>query len=347
MLGRPAFVEPLVRTGLDFYDKSGRILAVWCCTPEFYGPEAVVIQRIMLSRGVYDGLQDECPWWVAKQMLGHAEVFDSMLANVLPDFYQWPLTKRVSLLDNWVGADIRLVGRFLHRDGRLRINDLRRPMPGYRLPFRKIETILDLLTAIYFTTRCHHWHRNSDNKEEYVSIKGLWNHTRRYFRDILAMADYNDLSPPHHDGAKTLLYKAMGSVRRRISYQGIYQDAWTFNTREHRGARRDVQCIVREWLEDLQTGGKDLVVYGRAEHASFLRHGPSRWYRLPGCNWSGFTFGPRPEDWNLMWEWDPDVEGLVGDFWQLVENPLLVVPGSWVDDDDGYQSDHDVDDFCW
>ncbi|KAK3396273.1 hypothetical protein B0T20DRAFT_417304 [Sordaria brevicollis] len=44
---------------------------------------------------------------------------------------------------------------------------------------------------------------------------------------------------------------------------------------------------------------------------------------------TGFTHGPRPEDWEIFW--DPSVEDYVEDFWRMIENPPLAIPGSWVD----------------
>lgn len=49
-----------------------------------------------------------------------------------------------------------------------------------------------------------------------------------------------------------------------------------------------------------------------------------------------------------MWEWDPDVERYVGDFWRWIEDPPLAIPGSWIDadseDEDEYEDDYEDED---
>ncbi|RYP89920.1 hypothetical protein DL770_003941 [Monosporascus sp. CRB-9-2] len=41
----------------------------------------------------------------------------------------------------------------------------------------------------------------------------------------------------------------------------------------------------------------------------------------------GYKYGPEPEDWDVYWS-EPTDE-FAGDFWELVENPPLQVPGAW------------------
>ncbi len=45
----------------------------------------------------------------------------------------------------------------------------------------------------------------------------------------------------------------------------------------------------------------------------------------------GFEYGAKPTDWSF--EWDLEVEEIAGEFWQAVENPVLQVPGAWVEED--------------
>lgn len=45
---------------------------------------------------------------------------------------------------------------------------------------------------------------------------------------------------------------------------------------------------------------------------------------------ASFKYGPRPEDWHLIWGVDSDE--FAGEFWDLIENPPLRIPGGWVDD---------------
>lgn len=42
-------------------------------------------------------------------------------------------------------------------------------------------------------------------------------------------------------------------------------------------------------------------------------------------------FGPEPEDW--YFELDFYYEDYVGDFWKLLENSHLLMPGAWIEDE--------------
>ena len=120
------------------------------------------------------------------------------------------------------------------------------------------------------------------------------------------------------------------------------------------------------WLLCLWRCGVDLEKYGALEQDIFLRHTRAhldkfRWsygynadkfskapadrgdiqneqaharpvpiYSL-GPRLKGFKYGPRPEDWSLIW--DMEWEELVGDFWKMVEDRTVEMPGAWVDDD--------------
>ncbi|AEO64196.1 uncharacterized protein THITE_2110076 [Thermothielavioides terrestris NRRL 8126] len=354
---RPEFIEPLLRIGLDFYANPRNALDAYLLTENYYGPKAVLIHQAMLSHGVYDEADADTSWWAILRMLGNPQVFDSMLANVFPDLYQWPLDSRLSRLSEIVivrDTNIRLIGRFLHPDGRFRLSDLRRRVPWYSQLFRPTHTVFDMLAAIYFKKSYDAQWRQTTYDRDMID---LWNETRIAFRDIAATADYCDLCSVRSKNGRTVLWREMDWIIRRLCQRSYFWEALVSNLRRYRIAKLEIHQIVhqilRHWLEDLQAGGKDLEVYGRAELAAFRRHGPLRWSKLPECKWSGFTFGSRPEEWSLTWEWDPDVEGLVGDFWawteKLVgdsgvwtEDPPLHVPGSWVDD-----VDDDFEDRWW
>ncbi|KAJ4148267.1 hypothetical protein LMH87_002746 [Akanthomyces muscarius] len=47
------------------------------------------------------------------------------------------------------------------------------------------------------------------------------------------------------------------------------------------------------------------------------------------CSLAAFSYGPEPKDWKFTWElqW----EEMVGQFWELIDNPPLKLPGAWVD----------------
>ncbi|KAH8587979.1 hypothetical protein B0O99DRAFT_747158 [Bisporella sp. PMI_857] len=119
---------------------------------------------------------------------------------------------------------------------------------------------------------------------------------------------------------------------------------------------KSINRRLKLWLEDLHACGVDLQKYGYREKKIFLgnewfRH---RWFGIRSFIYAkpdpsletafdnvkvkliGFDIGPRPEDW--VFHWDMDAERYAGQFWDLIENPPIQVPGSWVDDDCLYHS---------
>ncbi|KAF3069744.1 hypothetical protein GL218_07876 [Daldinia childiae] len=90
---------------------------------------------------------------------------------------------------------------------------------------------------------------------------------------------------------------------------------------------------VRVWLEALEQAGIDLEAYGRREHEIFVE----RKYEFYTAYYRemrpiGFKFGPKPEDWEFYF-YEP-IDDYFSEFWKLIEDPPIRVPGSWVDDDD-------------
>lgn len=93
-----------------------------------------------------------------------------------------------------------------------------------------------------------------------------------------------------------------------------------------------------------RSSGTDLGEYGRYEYASFRTDGwlrTWRWSQLEpggenacakGPQLESFCFGPRTDD--QVFIWDPALEELAGDFWEMIDDSLHLVPGAWVDDED-------------
>ncbi|KAF4813452.1 hypothetical protein CGCSCA5_v008440 [Colletotrichum siamense] len=115
-------------------------------------------------------------------------------------------------------------------------------------------------------------------------------------------------------------------------------------SRELRWKLQGVSRAMRFWLEDVQSAGVDLMEYGRHELATYLDSScPLRHRRgsrlMPGffmhdfhnMKLASFEYGPHPEDWYLVW--DTDAYEFAGEFWDLIENPPLRIPGGWLDDD--------------
>ena len=307
----------------------------------------MALHQLSLSQGVYDKMKESGGAWVIQRMLGAPQVFDSMVANIFPDFYQWPLEHRTRLLTcPWRFKDSRskIVRRLFRPHGGFHPDDLL-----HRLP-ETGQTIFQWATESYY----HRWmpiytgpiwRDHQINLFDTVYLKEVMG----LIHDIVAVSQYSDLSATGERGRTTALLEGIRSSTEEATRFWIYSGQ-AYNAHEHRLTKRYAQQLVKDWLEVLRVGGKDLEVFGQAELTILLRHrssGSPHWStKRARYGWKGFTIGPRPEDWHLIWEWNPDVEGFVGDFWEWVENPPLAMPGSWVDDgddDSDWSSDEDED----
>ena len=91
---------------------------------------AIGAHRLMLSRGVYDDIsmapdsliESRIEELALSLMAGSVELFNFFHTQVFPDFYQWPLDRRISLLAGLRSSsyDRKAVGQFCHPDGHYR-----------------------------------------------------------------------------------------------------------------------------------------------------------------------------------------------------------------------------------
>ncbi|KAK4042343.1 hypothetical protein C8A01DRAFT_13999 [Parachaetomium inaequale] len=349
VMHRLDFVEPLVRMGLDLSRED--IMGAPAFFYRIYSasggkPHGAALHRLLSSEGIYVDWTDGM---AARQMLCNGQIFDWFLANVFHDFYQWPLERRLSMLGfayDSTALDHEVASKIFHHDGRFRLDDLRRQMPSTG------ETVLEWLVKRYFET-WKEW-------QLFACLDWSWIQMRLVIRDVAALVENGDLSAVSVRTGKTALLD--GIIRSLgTKFQWTFRSE-AYNSRQHRMWKHTVvQQSVKAWVEDLEAAGRDLEAYGEAERAAYIFHdtlyseprsrevlldfGHENYYRA-GCRWSGFTFGPRPKDWSLIWEWDPDVGALAGEFWASIEDPPLAVPGAWVDDDEEYDEDeYDEDEY--
>ncbi|KAF9876749.1 hypothetical protein CkaCkLH20_05595 [Colletotrichum karsti] len=109
-----------------------------------------------------------------------------------------------------------------------------------------------------------------------------------------------------------------------------------------------LQGTLRSWLSELNECGIDLLKYGMREKEVFAssqgtfdadsvaRH--QRWMKNEWCRpelrsvsirLTALTYGSEITDWRVWWA--PEYEVLAAEFWEAVDNPPEIMPGSWLD----------------
>lgn len=95
------------------------------------------------------------------------------------------------------------------------------------------------------------------------------------------------------------------------------------------------QIAVQFWLKQLEVVGVDLNGYGKAEE--YMWEGgttqrefnvwniPEQGFELQGM--IGFAYGSSPENWYIWLSEETD--SFVGEFWDMIERPVEVMPGAW------------------
>ncbi|KAJ5546625.1 hypothetical protein N7494_004210 [Penicillium frequentans] len=98
---------------------------------------------------------------------------------------------------------------------------------------------------------------------------------------------------------------------------------------------------IQVWLHELKSAGIDLIRYGETEKRLWAEG--TLWREIDGWNIAeqasdmqrviGFSYGSSPEDWN-MWLAEAS-DDFVGQFWEIIERPVEVMPGAWPDKERG------------
>ncbi|KAJ5316921.1 hypothetical protein N7508_001429 [Penicillium antarcticum] len=95
------------------------------------------------------------------------------------------------------------------------------------------------------------------------------------------------------------------------------------------------QIAVQVWLKQLEVVGVDLNRYGKAEEYMWkggitqrefdVWNIPEQGFELQGM--IGFTYGSSPGNWYIWLSEESD--SFVGEFWDMIERPVEVMPGAW------------------
>lgn len=87
----------------------------------------------------------------------------------------------------------------------------------------------------------------------------------------------------------------------------------------------EFDLLLQAWSRMLAACGADLMAYGASETATRCTY--RNWTGRPKI--LGFTYGPQPADWHFLFP--VKREHYIGQFWRMVEEPQLDIPGAWIE----------------
>ena len=95
------------------------------------------------------------------------------------------------------------------------------------------------------------------------------------------------------------------------------------------------QIAIQVWLKQLKVVGVNLNRYGKAEECIWKMGVTQREFsvwNIPEQEFElqriiGFAYGSSPENWYVWLSEESD--SFVGEFWDMIERPIEVMPGSW------------------
>lgn len=242
--------------------------------------------------------------------------FETFQPAMQPDFYASPLPERARTYLSTV-RDANLFRKILHRDGVIRKEDV-------------VELVSSNVNVLSIAARCF-----------VSSYLGPFNTSEwgRLMRELILLTDdHSAYSKDYKFTDKT--GRGFSVNQGTVLWACVYSigaEEYIFHWLQRRNEPIDKYIRIRifRWLKWLQECNVDLLGYGQREHeiifgGAHKRH-EIRVLRTGSWMWTGFSWGPNPEDWTF--HLDRVVERFAGDFWHMVDNPDLRVPGAWIDDD--------------
>lgn len=299
-------------------------------TPLYYicrladDPKTVVIlYRFLLSKGTLNTVIDTLflpGYRNTKKSSLHRHIwripslFELVVDELVPDFYQ-SLESRFSGVI-WQYVDPSVLLKILQHKSLLSSADFRKQLP------ESFESSLHNFSKVYFQNAALHAAIKCDALESW-RVLARWIFSGIHVRDLC------------RTGEEIWEYNTPLIC-------GLINCSWSA-ARSSQHTRRQLSVALEIWLEDLQACGTDLEEYGRCELAlfqddawlrdwrwSYLELGPEC-ANAKGPQLESFSFGPQPGDW--VFRWDDAVEEFVREFWELVDDTTLPIPGAWVDDE--------------
>lgn len=250
------------------------------------------------------------PIWRVHGLLG------LLVKSSVPHYYQMPAAFRFGGL-SWFGLNPKILLDVLQHDTTI-------SPEAFRTQFCSASSQASLW---YFSYRCL-WYMVSEQLGYPI---GDWRLLTRWLFSMSPAPDIPCVASP-----RSLFSDRVGL------FDAAYFASRNFRQGPFHKLHRRLLESVRAWVEDLGIAGVDLEKYGKLQWEIYTskpwlmdrrwsssESRPEVW--ASGPKLASFTYGPRPEDWNFVW--DHATEEFAGNFWELIEDMPPPVPGGWVDYD--------------
>jgi hypothetical protein len=277
-------------------------------------------------------VQDRLGWSALGAYRGPVEGFRLLLQQCKPPYHELPPLERLNIAANIATGfwdNTPELTRMALRPGDLEQAARPRPMheelDGTECLLRNVAKVIGLSHAAGKAERGSSSSLVSNRKAHASRALNQW---REFFRDFVKAG----IDLHHSCSSKRIFYTPLGwALQRAIA--------------EIRRPRVDVlDVLLVSWLADLTACGVDLLQYGETEKLVHDQGVVCKDFK-PVCSWIeevdyeeyyvatrrliSFSYGPRPGDWK-MW-WSESTDGFAGEYWAMVEYPIEMMPGSWVE----------------
>ncbi|KAL6411533.1 Ankyrin repeat-containing domain protein [Ilyonectria robusta] len=265
-----------------------------------------------------------------------------VLPHISPDHYTSSTCERLTSVHLYGSHPISL-RLFLQPDGIIVANDVRE-LQQEAISLAVLVALLSTAQTRKQTPPTNDWRRF---RRDTIAVTESLSFQQGPLGSILER--YSPLShQPIGTAFSAVIVGTMLSIYRWDGYEAKNDWIYQLNT------------ALRTWLEDLSIAGVDLTEYGRIEKAILSSTsaldkssstlcgsvvqipsdwlGAKRWYyyQIGHIKLENFTYGPKPTDWSYVWDYP--TENFSGEFWEMIDNMALKIPGSWVEDSDSDES---------
>lgn len=335
--GQLDIFQKLMRMGLEVNetDRFGATPLYYICRLSEEPDTALAFYRFLLSKDALDNALDGLflpRYWHTKNSNLHRhiwsipELLDLIADKLLPKFYHSQESWFSGIIWEYVNAKVLL--RFVQHEDFISPAVFRSQLLG------SFESSLHNLSKTYFENAASMLgNADLEAPESTSNSFESWRVLARWIFSGIQIPELSKTGKRPWEYATPLVF-------------GLLSCSWG-SLRSPSRPRRQISMALRMWLEDLLVSGTDLEDYGRCELSLFRSHGWLRTWRwscleiggeLPhtiatGPQLESFSFGPRPNDWVFIW--DPAVEQFAGNFWEMIDDSPLPVPGGWVYYEDG------------